>query len=34
MGSLSAIAPSTDTSKILARSGLVQGVESGAVSLR
>jgi CRP-like cAMP-binding protein len=32
MGSLSAIAPSTDTSKILARSGLVQGVEASAVS--
>jgi CRP/FNR family transcriptional regulator, cyclic AMP receptor protein len=40
MGSLSAIAPSmgtpkipsTDTSKILARSGLVQGVEPGAVA--
>jgi CRP/FNR family transcriptional regulator, cyclic AMP receptor protein len=32
MGSLSAIASSADTSEILARSGLVQGVEPGAVS--
>jgi CRP/FNR family transcriptional regulator, cyclic AMP receptor protein len=32
MGSLSAIAPSMHTSEILARSGLVQGVEPGAVS--
>jgi CRP/FNR family transcriptional regulator, cyclic AMP receptor protein len=32
MGALSAIAPSTDTSEILARSGVVQGVEPGAVS--
>jgi CRP/FNR family cyclic AMP-dependent transcriptional regulator len=32
MDSLSAIAPSRDTCEILARSGLVQGVEPGAVS--
>jgi CRP/FNR family cyclic AMP-dependent transcriptional regulator len=32
MGSLSTIAPSRDTSEIPARSGLVQGVEPGAVA--
>ena len=32
MGSLSAVAPSAATSEILARSGLVQGVEPGAVA--